>query len=90
MNRTALEERILEILDSQILNATWFGNAQKDLADLFIELSNERCIDQRMICHDEILKIDESLCEIMDPVLNAPLPSPLTLICKQQQHENRI
>jgi len=76
MKRTEIDSKI--ILSIQSANTGISGNAILEIAekltDLFIELSNERCIDQRMICHDEILKIDESLCEIMDPVLNAPLP----------------
>jgi len=70
MDRTEIEDEILRIISK---SKTGFIAAER-ITDLFIELSNERCIDQRMICHDEILKTDESLCEIMDPVLNAPLP----------------
>jgi len=72
MTREEIENKIIQVLDE---NHLWKLDVYAPLTDLFIELSDERCIDQRMIADDEYHKVcfehDE---HISDAILNAPLP----------------
>jgi hypothetical protein len=75
MKRAEIEEKIATIIHAP---KDW-KQAVVELTDLFIELSNERCIDQRMtvddnyhrVCEDLFIKHDTT---ISDTILNAPLP----------------
>ena len=78
MKRAEIEERINMILSHKLHTEdgmVFFGIAQEELTDLFIELSNERCIDQRIIASDEYLRVSGFHEEVAnDAILNAPLP----------------
>jgi len=75
MNRTVLEEQIGQTIEKarsvdsvgEYVNKT---NLVQALTDLFIELSNERCKEQKVICCDNFHwgSVDEN------SILNAPLP----------------
>jgi len=76
MKREEIEAQVKEILDNQIdANIISYGNSLNALTDLFIELSNERCKEQRSICaYDFATGEAESIKDWMDNILNAPLP----------------
>ena len=70
MKREEIEAQVKEILDNQIdANIISYGNSLKELTDLFIKLSNERCREQRQICADS-----QPMSVPTKWIMNAPLP----------------
>jgi len=77
MNREEIEEKIMKEVN-QNFNHNHHELLKKNLTDLFIELSNERCKEQINICYEEgIAKwtIGMTFPDRLNIIKNAPLPS---------------
>lgn len=85
MTRAEIEERIKEIVNRPLGVTTIRGKEIKqidtegrsvtiiELTDLFIQLSNERCVNQKEICFNKMM-LGEEMSYNLNAVLNAPLP----------------
>jgi hypothetical protein len=80
MNRTEIEEKIRAIIeeyDDFMIMPEDVELISKKYLNLFIELSNERCEEQREICSDVYLKSDNKglkWFQIEVDILNSPSP----------------
>jgi len=76
MNRKELEKKIQKVVN-QNFNYMHHDVLRKDLADLFIELSNERCKEQIENCHEAYTSQTEKRLlslKVGMAILTAPLP----------------
>ena len=78
MKLIEIRDRINDCLKYQV-GADYIKSEIQPLINLFIELSNERCVDQLMIADDNYHRVCEDLfikhdTTISDTILNAPLP----------------
>lgn len=71
-----LQEYYVTTPEGQVIPESYFGILTSTLTDLFIQLSEELCQEQRKICYNTMLKnYGQGNLNKYASVLNAPLPT---------------